>query len=469
MQLAVLVLMALAPRLLPVVSTPTVDARVIAVVVIAALAALVIAGLAPAWRATRVDPADALRGGGRDAGGTRAQGRPRAAHVPWHRAMRWSEAATMNLCWIELKQATCGIAARPAFSALVIGVLTAGPTCVIFMLAMINGLLRRPLPFAAPEQLLHTGVRSVSGDDNINTVSTIDLIERRRYLANTAEVSGVARSTINLSDQDQPQRVNGAFVSTNLFHVLGIALLLGRDFPASMNTKTYARTADFGPPLWLRFDLDGTVLALALGAAVLTALASGLLQPTLLIPLRQGLFRIASIAVRTRGDALAFAPRLDEIMRAIDPDTPVYWSRDYAAVIRSVSFGERIVAQSFGIFGVIALVLAGAGLYGVMAFGVGQRMREIGVRRALGASNPSVLRNLFGRSFLQLGIGLAIGMAGGIPFAHLLSESLHSIPASDAAVVSSALGILILAAMLAVTIPARRALRVDPMLALRHD
>ena len=366
MQLAVLVLMALAPRLLPVVSTPTVDARVIAVVVIAALAALVIAGLASAWRATRVDPADALRGGGR----------PRAAHVPWHRAMRWSEAATMNLCWIELRQATYGIAARPAFSALVIGVFTAGLTCVIFMLAMINGLLRRPLPFAAPEQLLHTGVRSVSGDDNINPVSTIDLIELRRYLANTVEVSGVARSTINLSDQDQPQRMNGAFVSTNLF---------------------------------------------------------------------------------------------DEIMRAINPDTPVYWTRDYAAVIRSVWFGERIVAQSFGILGLNALVLAGAGLYGVMAFGVGQRMRAIGVRRALGASNPSVLRNLFGRSFLQLGIGLAIGMAGGIPFAHLLSESLHSIPASDAAVVSSALGILILAAMLAVTIPARRALRVDPMLALRHD
>ena len=368
--------MALAPRPLPVVSTPTVDARVIAVVVIAALAALVIAGLASAWRATRVDPADALRGGGRDGGGTRAQGRPRAAHVPWHRAMRWSEAATMNLCWIELKQATCGIAARPAFSALVIGVFTAGLTCVIFTLAMINGLLRRPLPFAAPEQLLHTGVRSVSGDDNINPVSTIDLIELRRYLANTVEVSGVAHSTINLSDQDQPQCMNGAFVSTNLF---------------------------------------------------------------------------------------------DEIMRAINPDTPVYWTRDYAAVIRSVSFGERIVAQSFGIFGLIALVLAGAGLYGVMAFGVGQRMREIGVRRALGASNPSVLRNLFGRSFQQLGIGLAIGMAGGIPFAHLLSESLHSIPASDAAVVSSALGILILAAMLAVTIPARRALRVDPMLVLRHD
>jgi predicted permease len=192
-------------------------------------------------------------------------------------------------------------------------------------------------------------------------------------------------------------------------------------------------------------------------------------QPTLLAPLRQGLFRVASIAVRTRGDADAFAPRLNEIMHSVDADTPLYWVHDYAEVIRSVTFTERVVAQGFAAFGVIALILAAAGLYGVMAFTVGQRTREIGVRRALGALPIRVLRHVFGRSMLQLGIGLALGLAVGISFARLLAASLHTIEGSDAFAMTIAVGVLALASAVAVIVPARRALRVDPIEALRHD
>ncbi len=156
-------------------------------------------------------------------------------------------------------------------------------------------------------------------------------------------------------------------------------------------------------------------------------------------------------------------------MHAVDADTPLYWVRDYAAVIRNVTFGERVVAQSFGAFGVIALILAGAGLYGVMAFAVGQRTREIGVRRALGAPAARVLRHVFGRSLLQLGVGLALGLAAGIPFARLLTGSLRTIQGNDLSAIGVALGVLILAAGMAVIVPARRALRVDPIEALRHE
>ena len=191
--------------------------------------------------------------------------------------------------------------------------------------------------------------------------------------------------------------------------------------------------------------------------------------PALLVPLRQGPFRTASIAVRTHGDALAFAPQLSAAMREVDADTPLYWVRDYAGVRRSMSFGERVVAQSFTLFGVVALILAGVGLYGVMAFTVGQRTREIGVRRALGASRGAVLRALFSRNFTQLGIGLALGLAAGIPFAWQLGASLRTIEPGGLAVALGALLVLGSAALLAVAVPARRALRVDPMLALRHE
>ena len=195
----------------------------------------------------------------------------------------------------------------------------------------------------------------------------------------------------------------------------------------------------------------------------------GVQPPSLLVPLRQVPFKIASVAVRTRGDALAFAPKLAELMREVDADTPLYWVRDYAEIRRSMSYDERVVAQSFTLFGIVALILAGAGLYGVMAFAVGQRTREIGVRRALGATRGAVLRALFSRNFAQLGIGVALGLAAGIPFARQLSASLRTIEPGGLPVVLGTLLVLAGAAALAVAVPARRALRVDPITALRHE
>lgn len=138
----------------------------------------------------------------------------------------------------ELKNAARSVAKRPAFSALIVGVLAAGLACVIFMLAMLNGFVLRPLPFAQPDQLLHVGVREDGGND-LNPVQNHDLIEVRRQLADVAETAGFARSTMNLSDLDRPERSSGAFVSANLARVLGVAPLLGRDFPT--RTRAMAR------------------------------------------------------------------------------------------------------------------------------------------------------------------------------------------------------------------------------------
>lgn len=192
-------------------------------------------------------------------------------------------------------------------------------------------------------------------------------------------------------------------------------------------------------------------------------------RPALLRPLRQSPERFVSLAMRTRGDPLAFAPRFTEILREVEPDTPAYWIRGYDQVILEATFGEYVLAKLFLVFGGISLFLAGAGMYGVIAFNVRQRTREIGIRRALGAPAGNVLRSLLGRSALQVGLGLSLGLALAWPFSRQLISSLHGFDADNPQVYAIVVGILIIAALFAILVPARRALRVDPMVALRHD
>ncbi len=230
-----------------------------------------------------------------------------------------------------------------------------------------------------------------------------------------------------------------------------------------------------GSVLGRRFRLDPrsedgqTVTVIGVIATFTMNQPGGALRPALLVPLRQQPARFVSLAVHVKGDPADFAPRLSAVVREVDADTPAYWVRTYADAIREATFAERLLAKVFAALGVIALILAGAGLYGVMAFNVGQRTREIGVRRALGAQNSSVLRNLVSRVVWQLAIGLLIGLGLGLPFARMLSGAIPTIETSDALVVSVALVVLTMATLLALIVPARRALRVDPMIALRHE
>ena len=136
--------------------------------------------------------------------------------------------------------------------------------------------------------------------------------------------------------------------------------------------------------------------------------------PALLTPLRQQPARFVSLAIRVKGDPLAFAPALAEHVREVDADTPTYWVRSYDQVMRQATFDQRLLAQMFAAFGIVALILAGAGVYGVIAFNVTQRTREIGVRRALGASSRNVFSQILGRSGWLVGGGLAIGLGLGL-------------------------------------------------------
>jgi putative ABC transport system permease protein len=191
--------------------------------------------------------------------------------------------------------------------------------------------------------------------------------------------------------------------------------------------------------------------------------------PTFLVPFRQLPTRFATLAVQTRGDALAMAPRLAEIVREVDADTPVYWVRSHAEAIRMGRIAPELVTQIFAAIGVLALLLAGSGLYGVLAFAVAQRTREIGIRRAIGAGRGVIIRNVSGRIGWQVALGLGIGIVLAVPWSVMLqSPNLHT-RGYDPAVFGGVVAVVLAVALLACLAPLRRALRVDPVEALRHD
>ena len=173
--------------------------------------------------------------------------------------------------------------------------------------------------------------------------------------------------------------------------------------------------------------------------------------------------------VRTSTDSLAIESSIRRVVREMDPSLPVYNLKTMNDVVSKSMVQPRFLALLLATFSGIALFLAAIGIYGVMAYSVAQRTQEIGVRMALGAQPLHVLRLIFGQSLMMLLIGTAIGLAGAFALTRLMSTLLFGVTATDPLTYVSVVGILTFVALLACYIPARRAAKVDPLIALRYE
>lgn len=197
---------------------------------------------------------------------------------------------------------------------------------------------------------------------------------------------------------------------------------------------------------------------------------SGPERPSAFVPLVQAPQRFLTVAIHPRGgEPLALSQALREAVHEIDPDIPVYWVRTLDDWLWAGNFTSRIVSTLFGIFAFIAVALSAAGIYSVLAYSVSQRTREIGVRRALGALDGRILKLIFRQGVTQLAIGLAAGLVFAIGFAHLLSSILRGVSPFDPPTLAGVALILSIVAVLASLVPALRAMRVNPMDALRYE
>jgi len=170
--------------------------------------------------------------------------------------------------------------------------------------------------------------------------------------------------------------------------------------------------------------------------------------------------------VRTASDPMKLAPAMQKVVAEVDPDQAVYDIQTMEAGLSNSLAGRRFMLRLFGIFGGLAVLLAAVGIYGIVSYLVTERTHEFGVRIALGAQRKDVLSLVVSRIVKTTVVGVFIGVAGSLALTRLISRSLYGVTATDPLTYSLMSVLLVGVAVVASYIPARRATRVDPVVAL---
>jgi putative ABC transport system permease protein len=340
--------------------------------------------------------------------------------------------------------------------------------------------------YKAPErqQFVDSLEQKLSSMPGVASVSMASgLPPLRRINANDTEIEGYQQTP------DSPaQNVDyWNIVGNNYFKTMKIRLLEGRTFdpqddnPNAMRVvmvnQALAKRFWTGSPIGRRVNpgfADPKVWFTIVGVVEDTKNA-GMDKPAgpeLYFQVRQVnqfLGSNVSFVVRASNDSTSLESSIRSAVRELDPSLPVYnlWSMN--EVVAKSMVQPRFLALLLATFSGIALFLAAIGIYGVMAYSVTQRTQEIGVRMALGARPLHVLRLVFGQSMVMLLIGTAIGLAGAFALTRLMRTLLFEVTATDPLTYVSVIGLTTVVALLACYIPARRAAKVDPLVALRYE
>lgn len=270
-------------------------------------------------------------------------------------------------------------------------------------------------------------------------------------------------------------------VDLNYFYTMGIPLLAGRDFSendrdistpvAIINDTMAARYWPNQDPLGKRFQLpQGKAFLQVIGVAKTTNYQTlgEPPQPCVYLPLRQNFADTMNLYLRSERDPSTILSAVQEEIHSLDPGLPVEDIRTGTKIIDQALWWSKIGVGLLGVFGFLALGLASVGLYGIMAYSVNQRRREIGVRMALGASHGNVSLLVLRQGMTVVGSGVVVGMTLSLLLGRVLSRFLYGVSGSDPLSLGAASLALLAVAFVACYLPARSASRVDPLVALRE-
>jgi predicted permease len=286
--------------------------------------------------------------------------------------------------------------------------------------------------------------------------------------------------------QDEDMSPNEAVISPGYFETLGIPIVEGRDFAEQDSAnrpkvvivnQAFARyffgdTNPLGKHMTTNDDpgapLDMEIIAVVKDAKYVNLDEKPRRHFYTAIAQEPRLFDM-TLQVKTAGDPRQIADLVRAEVRELDPNLPLYAITTLEIQIEDSLIEERLLTWLSSLFGMLATVLAGIGLGGVMAFSAARRTREIGIRVALGAQRSDILRLMVMQAGLPVGAGLAVGLATAFGLSRLLASMLYEVGSADPATFTGASLLLAATACLAAYLPARRATRVDPVVALRYE
>lgn len=426
----------------------------------------VLFGLAPALRISRIDLASAMKQGGARSGSGAAGSRMRDILVVAEVALAlvlFSGATLMVRSFMNVRDLDPGF--RPAH---VLAVETELPSPKYDNIPVRNAFFHQTL-------------------DRINHLPGVVAAGCITWLplTNWGGAGGVIVEGSAAGDPTRAIIPNMRMISDKYIQAVGMRLIDGRTFNASdgANTQKVAlinQTAakKLWPgrnPIGARFNRGNNpptpwVTVVGIVADVRQAGLDLPARPEIYFPYDQtDYFRPSYFAVRTSGDPMSVANAVSEQIWAVDKDQPVTGVMPLEQMLSDYLAPRQLQSSLLGGFAGFALLLAALGIYAVLAFSVAQRTQEIGVRVALGAQQSAILRNVLSQGLKLAGIGVAIGVIGALALSQLLATLLFGVSATDPWTLSGAAVALLVVAAAACYIPARRAMHVDPMVALRYE
>ena len=192
-------------------------------------------------------------------------------------------------------------------------------------------------------------------------------------------------------------------------------------------------------------------------------------EPVVFLPLFQAYYDLVMIHARVSGDPQAYAAAVERTVHELNADLPVFGVTTLKSSMQMGSVSERVAGAFAGAFGLLALILAAVGIYGLIAYTTRQRTHEIAIRIALGARRADVVWLVLGQGLLLTMTGLAVGIAVSLALTRYLKSVLFGVTATDLMTYAAVALLLCLVSLVACFIPARRATKVDPMEALRYE
>jgi putative ABC transport system permease protein len=443
----------------PVLVQVRADANVLLFTLVVSALATLLFGLVPALRASQPDVVTALKD---DSGGS---ANPRKA---WLRNSLVVAQVTLSLVLLVgagllLKSLSRATAADPGFD---------------------------------PRNVMVAGVDlSPSGyNEARGKVALREMLARISALPGVAAVSTTRRVPLGLGGSSSTRvEVDGYVPSKNeemlayshtigpdYFHTVNTPMLAGREFSLADNdaservvvvNETFARR--YFPkvdPLGRRVKLYGDWRSVA-GVVRDSKVQSLDEKPraSAYLPVLQRFMSESNFLVRTIGKPMAMSRAVEDAIHEVNPALPVFGQRSLEQSISVAYFGQNMGGSLLGVFGALALALAAVGLYGVLAYSVTQRSREVGIRMALGAARGDVLRLVLGQGLRLAGLGLLIGLAVSIAVTRLMITLLFGVSPTDPATIAGVSALLVAVSLAASFLPAYRASKIDPILAIRHE